>query len=730
MKTSHRLPRIIVGSLLLQAATLPALCFEPVAPASLKAEVNGIEVNLSWDWGNAGTEISNTGFESDTLPTSWSTRDTYAASEGFNWLIYTPQSEDEMFVVNSGQRCALLMPADTLDPDNPSAAHQDEWLIVRPGSGASYLDFSYFLHPTLLENGAYPDFPDHYYVKVSWDNGKSWTELWDGRWDMGSVMGMQRASLFLGDETDENTLVAFEAVSGPEESLYFLWSIDDVLFRAADGTPTSSSMVSNAPGSTSMHQAVAGNAPADGGSIGTEWLNSGNITYRVYCDDKMVGDYIKALHFSDSSDKVGGSHTYRVMAWSEALNKEYEAASVQVDIQDFTTPAPRNLVASYEETSPGRYTVSASWEAPEGDRQPTSYCVYLNGKSIGWADDPKDLSLGQSGLFKGVYTFEVEAVYDKPQGTSERISATVAPGTVLPPLSLKATKDGATAVLSWGAPAGGVEYTVYRGDALIGSTTDCTFTDPSPAAGINNYSVHACYADGAVSPAAEAFVTFAGLEPYPAPLYEGFSHGHLPLNWNAELIDPYDKVKAMYNWSFCNWFDSDFSEASAILNGGFASISGVASGMNRLEVHLTSPAVQYESGCIPMVTFTKAFFEPKAGPSGAAQFTFRYSIDGGDTWNDVADLTKCDNGLLRYEFPDAAGGTLQVRWSFLARNSGIAAIDNVAITTTADNAVDTLTDSTEAPLQIHDIHGHALRHYPTQPGLYIINGRKVMIHTK
>ena len=71
-------------------------------------------------------------------------------------------------------------------------------------------------------------------MKISRDNGSTWTELWDARWDMGGVDAVQQASLFLGEETDENTIVAFNAVSGPEESLYFLRTVDDVAFYAAD----------------------------------------------------------------------------------------------------------------------------------------------------------------------------------------------------------------------------------------------------------------------------------------------------------------------------------------------------------------------------------------------------------------------------------------------------------------------------------------------------------------
>lgn len=94
------------------------------------------------------------------------------------------------------------------------------------------MDFWYYIHPQLLEDGAYSEFPDHYYVEVSYDNGEFWSELWDARWDMGSADDVRQASLFLDQPADENTLVRFRAVSAEEEGLYYLWAIDDVAFRA------------------------------------------------------------------------------------------------------------------------------------------------------------------------------------------------------------------------------------------------------------------------------------------------------------------------------------------------------------------------------------------------------------------------------------------------------------------------------------------------------------------
>lgn len=679
----------------LLASALSAQATEPVAPTNLNAEVNGVLVTLTWDWGNADTIVSSTGFEGAELPDAWQTKNTYNFVEGSNWRLFDRTGQSEDFVVNSGNVCALVMPASEYDPDNMASLHQDEWLIVRPGEGAEYLDFHYFLHPELKQNGAYPQFPDHYYVKISWDNGESWEELWDGRWDMGDDFGMQQASLFLGGTTDSNTLVAFEAVSGAEESLYYLWSIDDVVFS---GTATQTAQQRRAP----------------------EWLNGGNITYRVYCDDAVVGDYIKARRFVDKSDKDGGKHQYRVMAWSEAMNEEYPASSTEVEVQTFTNPAVRNLKAEYEATGNDRYTVFASWEAPAGERQPVAYYAYLNGKSIGWVDGASELSIGQSGLYKGVYTFEIEAAYEYPSGVSERMSATTAPGTVMPPLSLKADNKSDGIYLSWTAPEGAQSYTVYLGDSLLGTTTETAYNAGGYVGGESNvYNVHAVYADGVVSPAAVCAIELDGMPYEYTSLNENFDNGHLPLHWKAEIVDPYDKIKEMYNWRFDNWFGSDFSEAFAngALEGGFASASGVASGMNRLEIHLTTPVVTFAADEVPVLDFTSAFSEPAAGPTGPAQFLLRYSTDSGQTWVDVDDLSKTPAGAYHYDLLDGTGKNVLIRWSFLARKSGIAAVDNVRLSAATVGSSATININTAA--NFYTLDGRSLQAEPTQPGIYL-----------
>lgn len=678
--------------------------FTPVAPANLNATVNGLIVDLSWDWGNAGQTISFTDFEGETFPAEgWSVKNTQEDPNG-NWLPYFFEEGGEQNLAHSGTGVALVLlgAGDDTDP----SYHQDEWLMVKPGVGAVYLDFWYYLHPSLLEAGRYESFPDHYYVQISRDNGETWTELWDGRWDMGDVDAVQQASLFLGEPTDENTVVAFNAVSADDNGLYFVWAIDDVQFTAADDAVAAAprlsvnqrNAVSNITRALNGKQLYREFTPKDnqakasrpaktapkkeGGLIGGGWLNNGLTTYRVYLDDEIVGDYIKALHYQDYSEKTPGEHIYKVMAWSEAENKEYAASEVKVNVGEFVFNPANNVQATYyETTTPGKYEIIVSWEDPSGELMPVCYEVFVNDRSIGRVDYGEEYSLGQTGIYRGVYTFGVQAVYQKPEGVSEIRYAVVSPGTVLPPAGLTVTDEGNNRVLNWTAPdnAGTApeKYTVYRGYELLADGLNAfTYTDENVPAGEYFYSVHAVYPDGTVSLPSTVAAQGANLDNTSLALVENFDNGHLPANWSVEMVDMYGRVKEMYNWRFDNWFEEEIP-AEAALNGNFASVSGVAAGMNRLESYLVTPLLLLGENA--KVSFTKYFTEDKPGPSGPAMFVLQKSTDYGVTWENLADLTQNADEKVVCPINENSGSEVYLRWGFLARNSGFAAIDNVVI---------------------------------------------------
>ena len=667
----------------------------PAAPGNLKADVNGLIVDLTWDWGNTGACILNEGFEDETFPPAgWEIERGYTMGEIGNWIRYTFEPEDDETLAHSGCSTAMLMMADEYDEEDPTTMHQDEWLIVKPGAGAEYMEFWYFLHPELLYVGGFRDFPDHYYVKISRDNGDTWTELWDGRWDMGDTDQVQPAALFLGEPADDNTLVAFNAVSGEEESLYFLWAVDDVQFYTASEAgalrPRLSTRERHAlPEGVRTHRPYAP-APAAHRMARlseSEWLNAGQTTFRIYLDDKVVADYVKRLNYTDYNSKDKGTHTFRVMAWNEATDTEYASASVDVEIGDFYFLAPTQVKGYWTEEKDGKFQIEVGWEGPDSDQQPSYYNVYVNDKNIGRADmEEYPYFMGQTGLPKGAYKFGVEAVYELPEGKSEIVETYVFPGTRVTPVALTVADEGESHLLSWTMPQIEEEYDapeafhIYRGQELIGKVDDGSmrFTAADAPQGKYTYAVHAIYADGAVSLPATAAVTKG--EPVMAelPIFENFDSAHLPAGWDVELVDPFGRVKEMYAWRFDNWFGLTPDPASGIA-GGFASISCADAGLNLVESYLYTPEFEIPAEGETLVAFNRWHSEEEIGPSGPALCEMQISTDGGENWKPLVDLKTTDIDRLSISLADYAGKRAAVRWGVKGRASGILAIDNVAI---------------------------------------------------
>ncbi|MDE5902016.1 MAG: hypothetical protein K2H21_02230 [Muribaculaceae bacterium] len=750
MTLRHKILSVMACSL----AVIPA-SGTPTVPGNLNAAVNGLIVDLTWDWGNQAAATLFEDFEDDTFPPAgWDIERGYQFGDIGNWMLYSFDPEDEETLAHSGYSTAMVMMADDYDEQDPTTMHQDEWLIVKPGIGAEYMEFWYFLYPDLLEFGAYMDFPDHYYVKISRDNGDTWTELWDGRWDMGDTDQVQPAALFLGEPCDDDTLVAFQAVSGEEESLYFLWTIDDVVFyTASEAAATRPALSMRKPHPLPKHVRThrpfthtdtarkMARIPKD------EWLNAGQTTYRVYLDDQIVGDYIKKLSFTDYSNKTPGTHTYRVMAWNEATDTEYPATEINVEIESFEFLPPVNVKAYWEKRDDGKYAIEVGWDSPDSALQPAYFNVYVNGKGIGRLDiDEYPYALGQYGLPKGAYALGVEAVYEHPEGTSPIVEAYVFPGTCVTPIALQVSSpDGGTNLLRWEmpelsepyeAPAG---WTVYRGETLIATVSDkMEYTDTdAPANGTYLYSVHALYTDNAMSLPATALIDTGNHEVATLPLSQTFDNCHLPANWNVELNDPYLRVKDIYAWRFDNWFDLSPDPASGI-TGGFASISCPDAGYNLLESYLISPEFKIPADMPVSLQFDRWYSELEVGPSGPALAEVQISTDGASTWQTLADLNTTDTGRIDIPLTDYAGHDAIIRWGVIGRASGTLAIDNVSISRSDDNAVSQLTAISATTVNVYTASGVLLhKDLPATgigslpKGLYLITGtcgmQKIMI---
>jgi len=192
---------------------LYAICY----PASnLLANVTGYDVYLTWSPPDChgGAHGLNEGFESDIFPPpGW----TQIINNGHTTWSHIPASSP--IGVHSGYFCAGI----TTD-----YFHQDEWLIAHQVLVTSDLTFW-----SLAFQGSAN--PEHFYVKISMDDGIAWQTLFDltalppypstsgyNKWETPYVID-------LSGFTWETVDIAWQAVDETGSGLYHTWAIDDVV---------------------------------------------------------------------------------------------------------------------------------------------------------------------------------------------------------------------------------------------------------------------------------------------------------------------------------------------------------------------------------------------------------------------------------------------------------------------------------------------------------------------
>ncbi|MBP7899395.1 MAG: choice-of-anchor J domain-containing protein, partial [Candidatus Syntrophosphaera sp.] len=217
-----------VNSVGLQTTSLNFVLSEiTLPPAAVQAvEASLTTVNLSWKEPGTGDNISE-GFEEITFPpTDWSQIITDTNSAGTSGVLPTwCQTGINLINPPVPPRSGLFQAAIWWD-----YSHQDEWLrtpqFICPSS-ANLTFWSYvYLGST---NG------DHYYIKVSTDNGNTWTVLWDasaltGGWNYYATPIVIDLDAYAGQQFK----LAWHADDPPSnDGIWHVWFIDDITVNNA-----------------------------------------------------------------------------------------------------------------------------------------------------------------------------------------------------------------------------------------------------------------------------------------------------------------------------------------------------------------------------------------------------------------------------------------------------------------------------------------------------------------
>lgn len=639
------------------------------APMALSAAVKGSKVDLSWKRTDNGKQLTVNNFENAKFPgDGWTVQRLNTSDYRCSWFAYPTDDftalDNYKDYIHGGEHSAMVY-MDAGSHADGSSANQDEWLVSPALAYPAFVDFYSFIDPMVLSYGADEDFPDHYKVLVSFDDGQHWESLWDARYEATPFGGWQQVSLSLGSRVTDKTRIAFQAVgdkSNPASHLFFLWALDDINISGYQTRPET-----------------------------VETAAAGSSYYTVYCDGKKIADKVKALEYVDTLDKAPGTHTYKVAYFDVEKNAERDAAETTVDIALPTFNAPSNVSVAIEyDEEWDDYSAVIRWDAPEGGRTPDSYSIDCNGIEV--AAGLTDHEFAQSGITKGVYDFQVKAVYSYPEGVSAGVGDEVVFNTRYPVRNLKARLDEEKpeVALEWQAPkeTDGYKlssYRVYRGNTLLkDGLTATSYIDEQAPQGVYDYSVVPVYDDGMTAMKRSVKVDNGGVEVVEDSLKEDFEGGMTPANWTVENYYP-DYTEDTYMWRFDNFFELPVSGGG--FKGDFASIDGLAAGMVSIVSTLSTPPVFLN---LPSGSKLQLTFDLDYQTEGDAETALDYSLDNGETWEgldtfqgyaagDLAEGETCRPGKKVYDLTGKVkdGDVLMIRWGYNGTADGHIAIDNV-----------------------------------------------------
>ncbi|MBR3951716.1 MAG: T9SS type A sorting domain-containing protein [Bacteroidaceae bacterium] len=639
--------RVGLSLLVTMGTVLSLMAQAPATPINLQAEVEGCKVSLSWQRGDNNAILTHEGFEGEKFPSDgWEVQSFNTTDYRCSWFHYPTDDFKELdnwqYYIKEGESSAMVYM--DMGYHEGIVYNQDERLISPIYNDAVYLDFWYYINPMILEYAQFSDFVDKYCVELSHDGGETWEVIWDARNHHNGLDDWQQVSLYLGEPTP-NTRIAFHAQSDMENewsTLYFSWTIDDVVISSNGSSSDamhstrqhthrdiSDSMQSykvfNSNNSTSLNRRFAAQENDEPSSY-----------YQVFLEGQLLADKLCSLSYIDISDKEAGTYTYEVKAVNEQGISE--AATIQVTIAESTFNAPTNVQVTseyYDEEGWGEVIIT--WDAPEGNRKPACYSIYVNGILAG-----VEIPLGEFGntwVAKGVYTYEVAAVYEYPYGESQRIGDQVAMNTRYPARNLEAVVDNGIVTLSWQKAKESdftVEsYKVYRGNkeiANIPAGETLTYIDNENINGVYTYSVKASYSDGELSLPIQQNILVNDYAITELPYTQEFNGDLTPDNWMIEVLN---EIDPMFNWRFDNWFE--IATPCTEVKGNFASISSEANEFINLICSITTPI--FDNTSIPegesvILSCTMDYYSAWE----SSYVCVEISYDTGESWEWYADI--------------------------------------------------------------------------------------------
>jgi hypothetical protein len=266
---------------------------------------------FTWNAPGAGSGELTEGFEAAVPPAEWTANVTNSAATWHQEGIVSFSDGD--IVPQEGEFQAAV---------GWDYAAQDEWLITpefEAGANLHFWSYTGAMGSTYL---------DHYYVKVSTDGGNSWEILWDAVTDSQVASDWEDVNIDLSAYSG-NIKLAWQAVDGDGQGLWFWWMIDDIAVTSANGRvisfdgelKTRSNAVASVT-TTEARYSRSGDVAAtvstrdltgykvflDGEEVAT--VTETNYTFTGLVDGTTYTAGVKAVYDNGSSDMVTATFTY------------------------------------------------------------------------------------------------------------------------------------------------------------------------------------------------------------------------------------------------------------------------------------------------------------------------------------------------------------------------------------------------------------------------------------
>jgi hypothetical protein len=336
------------------------------APFNVVATENAAftQVNLTWQAPNPGAQGITEGFEGTAFPpTDWTQTITNTGPAGTTGVLPT---WCQMGTI------ALTPAVPPHGGDWQAAlwwdyAHQDEWLITPqftcpPSAHINFWSYVY-LGSTYL---------DHYNVKISTNNGSTWTTVWDataqtGGWNYYATPINIDISSYAGQQIK----VAWQAVDGDGQGLWYVWFIDDVSIESPTGVLTF-------PGDSFTTRSAS-----DQGHAAARTVYPNLPASRAQANDPKLQE--PSLNVTESSDRtLLGYKVWRLLA----ANQGNESL--------WTLLTPTNITAT-------TYTDTAWGPLPSGVYQFAVKAVYTN-NVMSTPAFSNEIHKGMMGILTGTVT--------------------------------------------------------------------------------------------------------------------------------------------------------------------------------------------------------------------------------------------------------------------------------------------------------------------------------------